>query len=255
MLLVSVSAVPALADVDPTIPELDRAAAVYKQQTSADIDSTIAGVEQLLAALQNKDVAAAHQAWINARVGWERSQVFTSSLFRDLEQKINGWPDAKAGFHAIEIKLFGPSGEFPVPETQALLGNLTTFRELCRKQVFSGHMVLVGAAELAYEIGDRKAAGGESAASGTSLNDLQHNVEGIALAWNTVFADYVAKTTPHDAKDIAKQLDAVRALVSVQALDQIDPAKLTQESKTLAEWLAEVALHLDWRRPDYTTRD
>ncbi|MEA2782702.1 MAG: iron uptake system component EfeO, partial [Rhodospirillaceae bacterium] len=101
MLLVSVSAVPALADVDPTIPELDRAAAVYKQQTSADIDSTIAGVEQLLAALQNKDVAAARQAWINARVGWERSQVFTSSLFRDLEQKINGWPDAKAGFHAI----------------------------------------------------------------------------------------------------------------------------------------------------------
>jgi iron uptake system component EfeO len=249
------AATPAMAQPEPIIPELDQTAATYKQKVTADVDGTVAGVEHLMAALQTQDVAAAREAWIDARASWERSEVFTDTLFPDLERKIDGWPDAGRGFHAVETKLFGPAGELPVAETQDLLDNLRTFRDLFGRQDFSGHMVMVGLALVAHEIGESDTKGGESAVSGTSLNDLQHNFNGMVVAWNIVFSDYVMKSTPHLAKDTTAQIDTIRGLLSVQTLDQIDPAVLTQQSGVLAELFADIALHIGWRRPAYTERD
>jgi iron uptake system EfeUOB component EfeO/EfeM len=254
-LVLLLGAAPAMADLDPTIPELDRTAAVYKLRATADVDSTIAGVERLLAALQNEDVAAARQGWINARAGWERSEIFTGTLFPDLDKSIDSWPNGKTGFHAIEVKLFGRGGELPVAETEALLQKLKGFRDVYAKQSFSAHMVMVGLASLAFEIGESKAKGGESAISGTSLNDMQHNVEGLSSAWTIVFADYVAKKDHYAARDIGKQIDGLKALVAVPSLDQVDPAKLEQQSETLAASFADVAVSFGWRAPGYTDTD
>ncbi|MEA2782703.1 MAG: iron uptake system component EfeO [Rhodospirillaceae bacterium] len=249
------AATPAMAQPELIVPELDQTAANYKQQVTADVDGTLAGVEQLLAALQTQDVAAARQAWIDARARWERGEVFTDTLFPDLERRIDGWPDAGKGFHAVETRLFGPAGELPMAETQELLDNLRTFRNLFGKQEFSGHMVMVGLVLAAHEIGESDAKGGESAVSGTSLKDLQHIFDGLVLAWNTVFADYVMKSTPHLAKDTAAKIDTIRGLLSVQTLDQIDPAVLTQQSNMLAELFTDIALHIGWRRPIHTETD
>jgi iron uptake system EfeUOB component EfeO/EfeM len=249
------AATPAMAQPELIVPELDQTAANYKQQVTPDVDGTIVGIEQLLAALQTQDVAAAHQAWIDARAHWERGEVFTDTLFPDLERRIDGWPDAGKGFHGIETKLFGSTGELPVAETQELLDNLRTFRNLFGNQEFSGHMVMVGLVLAAHEIGESDAKGGESAVSGASLKDLQQIFDGMVLAWNTVFADYVMKSVPHLAKDTAAQIDTIRGLLSVQTLDQIDPGVLTQQSNTLAELFTAIALHIGWRRPVYTETD
>ena len=246
---------PALADPNIVIPALDQAAAVYKLKAAADIDSTVAGVQQLVTALQNKDVAAARQAWINARVGWERSEIFTATLFRDLDAEIDSWPDAKSGFHAIEVKLFRGDGDVPPEEAQYLLDKVTTFQHLFNDQPFSGHEVMVGLASLAYEIGDSKAQGGESAASGTSLQDMQHNIEGLQLAWDTVFRAYLKDKPARGSGEIPGQIDALRKLVSVASLDQIDPAELSRQAEDLAASLADIAVDIGWHRPDYTDAD
>jgi iron uptake system component EfeO len=247
------AAAPVLADPELVVPALDATAAVYKQKVAVDVDSTVGGAQALVAALQARDVAAARQAWTQSRVGWMRAYVLSAPLFRDISARIDAWPNANSGFHAVEAKLFGASGELPLAEAQDLLDNLETFRNLFARQVLSGHMVMVGIAALAYQVGEEaKAKGAESAASGTSLADMQHHVDGIELAWDTVFLDYLKGKPARGSKEIPAQIDDLRKLVSVASLDEVDPALLAQRADALADSLAEIAIDIGWRRPDYT---
>lgn len=53
-----------------------------------------------------QDIPGAQQAWFAARRGWESAEVITDEAFPDLDSAIAAWPDAQAGFHAIEVRLF-----------------------------------------------------------------------------------------------------------------------------------------------------
>ena len=84
---------------DVLLARLDARAAAFKREIAAgDVESVVEGVTRLDAAVKAGDLEGARAAWIAARVGWERSEIFTADLFPDLDKAIDTWPDATSGF-------------------------------------------------------------------------------------------------------------------------------------------------------------
>jgi iron uptake system component EfeO len=232
---------------------LDGKAAAYKDNVAApEIQNLVAGVDRLAAATQQGDIAGARQAWIDVRVVWARSETFTADLFPDLERKINEWPDAPSGFHAIEAKLFAAPPQLALEQTQALVENVHTYQRVFAQSKFTGYYLIAGASTLAYEMGETVKEGGESPVSGTSLGDLQHNIEGIENVWRLVFADEVRAKKHFLAEQIDDQITAIKAILAVPSLDQIPPEVFHKEAEKLASALATASVTLGWRAPDYT---
>ena len=159
---------------------LDAAAERYRPLMAEEIDHSLDGAHAMRDALLAGGVDEAQKAWIASRVGWERAEVFTSG-FTELDREIDAWPNAATGFHAIEAKLFGANRLDVQPETDALIFHLTDLRVKIRDTRLSAQGLLEGAAKLAYEVGESKADGGESRFSGTSLEDMRNNVDGLEL--------------------------------------------------------------------------
>src|ERR1051326_7306202 len=186
--LVFASALPAAASDEEVRLQLDQAAVAYKQTAAADIQSVMAGVERMVAALQQGDVAMARAAWIDARVGWERSEIFTVDLFPDQDKAIDDWPALRSGFHAVEIGLFTPNQPLPLAVALELLDRLQSFQRVFAQASFTGFYLRGGMATQIYDIGRDEWTGRESGPSGTSLADLKHNFEGLDRAWRSIFA-------------------------------------------------------------------
>ena len=83
------------------------------------------GARDLRERVAAKDMPGARKAWISARAGWERSEVFTAGFVPELDAKIDAWPNADSGFHAIEAKLFGANHIDAERETDALVDHLS----------------------------------------------------------------------------------------------------------------------------------
>ena len=88
-------------------------------------------------------------------------------------------------------------------------------------------------ARLAYEVGESKANGGESTFSGTSLNDMRNNVDGIELAYRNIFAGAVEAGDPKLAAAIREKIERLKALVDVSELKSLEPEKLRAGSEEL----------------------
>jgi iron uptake system component EfeO len=174
-----------LAAVTVEAGSLDAAAERYRPLMAEEIDHSLAGARALRDALLANDLEGAQQAWIAARVGWERAEVFTSG-FTELDAEIDAWPNAVTGFHAIEAKLFGARRMDVQPETDALIFHLTDLRVKIRDTRLTAQGLLNGAAKLAYGVGESKADGGESRFSGTSLDDMRNNVDGVEAVFRIV---------------------------------------------------------------------
>lgn len=86
---------------------LDEAAERYRPYMIEGIGQALAGARTLRECAAAADRAGAKQAWIAARAGWERSEVFTAGFVPELDALIDAWPNADHGFHAIEARLFG----------------------------------------------------------------------------------------------------------------------------------------------------
>jgi iron uptake system component EfeO len=236
------------------VAEIDKAAAAFKPIAMADVDSIVAGVERLDQAVQAGDLAAAQRAWVEARVGWERSEIFSATLVPDLDKAIDTWPDARSGFHAIEFRLFA-TNQMPVAETRQLLDNVRIFQHVIQQQAFTGRILMVGVATLAYEVGESKSKGGESEISGTSLADIQHNVEAIDRAWHAIFAPSIATKDPKLAKRIEAEITELKKIVFVPSLLDIDPPALEGKAETLAGSIADANFKLGWYPLDFTGGD
>jgi iron uptake system component EfeO len=230
---------------------IDDAAEAYKQASQPDIDAIVTGAERLVEALKKGDIPAARQAWIEARVGYERSETFAEPLFPDLDAAIDTWPDAKTGFHAIEAQLFVDGGKPSVEQAEDLLKTAKTLQAGLPKAKLTGETLIGGVAGLAFEVGEGKSKGGESRVSGTSLADMQHNVEGIERAWTMVFAKPVTEKDPALAKRIDTQLAEVKSLVSVSSLDKLDPPSFEKKAEMLAGSFADAAVALGYPAPKF----
>jgi iron uptake system EfeUOB component EfeO/EfeM len=211
---------------------LDAAAERYRPLMAEEIDHSLAGARALHDALLANDLEAAQRAWIAARVGWERAEVFTSG-FTELDAEIDAWPNAVSGFHAIEAKLFGARLMDVQPETDALIFHLTDLRLKIRDTRLTAQGLLNGAAKLAYEVGESKADGGESRFSGTSLDDMRNNVDGIETVFRIVFTAEIEARDPKLADALRTKIDQLQALLRVSALGLLDSKKLRSESEEL----------------------
>jgi iron uptake system EfeUOB component EfeO/EfeM len=229
--------------------DLSGSAERYRPIMARDIDQSLAGARLLRERLAAGDLAGAEKAWIDARVGWERSEVFTSGFVPDLDQEIDAWPNALLGFHAIEAKLFGAKRTDLKPETDALILNLEDLDVKVHHLDLLPQRLLNGTARLAYEIGESKADGGESAFSGTSLDDMRNNVDGIDLAYRTIFAAAVETHDPKLGTAIPQKIAELKTLVDIPGVKSLDPGKLRSASEELIVLLQTAAPEIGLRAP------
>ena len=212
---------------------LDEAAERYRPYMINDIDQALAGARKLRDRVTANDVQGAQRAWIDARVGWERSEVFTSGFVPELDDAIDAWPDAVGGFHGIEAKLFGANRSDIADETDKLILHLADVDDRIRKIQLTPQGLLNGVTRLAYEVGESKVDGGESRFSGTSLNDMRNNVEGIELAYRTLFASTLEAGDPQLAERIGSEINQLKTLLKVQDLKNVDADRLRRASEVL----------------------
>lgn len=235
------------------LEELDGKAAAFKDQVAApDIDAMVAGIQKMTAAVQQRDLNGTRQAWLDTHAIWMRCEAFTADLFPGLDKKIDGWPDAKTGFHAIERTLFAPSPQIDVLQIQGVLEDLGTYQRVLKQAKFTGYYLIASASTWAFAMGDARTDGGESPVSGNSLTDFQHGLDGIERIWRAVFADAVRARKHFLAEEIDDEIAALRGLLQVTALDQIPEGIFEREATRLASLLADASVVLGWRAPNYT---
>ena len=242
---------PAIAKAD-TVPAatFDTAIERYRSRLVEDVDTSIASVKKLRDSVSSGDVAAAKQAWIEARTGWERSEVFTGGFAPDLDREIDAWPNGATGFHAIEAKLFGAAGPIGVEgEVDALLHNLSDMAATARNIKLTSQGLFDGLTRLAYEVGESKLDGGESYLSGTSIDDMRHNVEGIELAYNTIFDPVIEARDPDHHAEVLHLIAELKAMLAEHDLRQIDQEKLRVLSEELVFTLQATAPEIALARP------
>jgi iron uptake system component EfeO len=228
---------------------LDEAAERYRPYLIEGIGQALAGARNLRASVAAKDLAGAKKAWLSARAGWERSEVFTAGFVPELDAQIDAWPNADTGFHAIEAKLFGAGRTDVDGETEALVGHLNDLHEKLRGMPLTVQGLLDGTVRLAYEVGESKADGGESRVSGTSLDDMRNNVAGIRFAYRTIFAAALASADQKLAGAVNGRIEELESFVAVRDLQHVDIPKLRRSSEELVVALQGASAKLGLRRP------
>src|SRR5262249_13839551 len=215
----------------------------------ADADHTLASAKTLRASAAAGNIATAKQAWLDARVGWERSEVFTGGFVPELDPAIDAWPNGAAGFPPIEAKLFGGDRTDFASEANELVHNLSELSAKARSTPLTPQGLLDGVVRLAYEVGESKVDGGESRVSGTSLDDMRNNVDGIELAFRTSFSSAVEARDRQLDADLRRSIDALKAMVAGADLRRIDPDKLRTATEELVLRLQNAAPLLDLKKP------
>jgi iron uptake system EfeUOB component EfeO/EfeM len=225
------------------------AAESYRPLMVKEIERSLDGARELRQRIAAKDLAGAEKSWISARIGWERSEVFTAGFYSELDSEIDTWPNATLGFHAIEAKLFGAHEIDVAPETDALIFHLSDLSIKIRDTRLTPEGLLEGTARLAYEVGESKADGGESRFSGTSLDDMRNNVEGIDVAYHTIFAPALGGRDAKLAGRVEGQIGHLRSLLAAADLKSLDTQALRAGSEDLVVSLQDTATTLGLRRP------
>ncbi len=228
---------------------LDGPAEQYRPYMIDEIGQALQGAKTLRERLSAKDLDGAKKAWITARVGWERAEVFTSGFVPDLDEEIDAWPNALTGFHAIEAKLFGAGSTELGQEADQLIYRLTDLDIKIRQIPLNAQGLLNGTARLAYEVGESKADGGESRYSGTSLDDMRNNVSGIELAYKVIFATALNAADPKLAKKTEGTITQLADLLKVDDLKKVEPERVRAASEDLVVALQEAAPKVGLRTP------
>ena len=106
-----------------------------------------------------------------------------------------------------------------------------------------------GAAGLAYEVGENKSKGGESPYAGTSLIDMQENVEGIEAVYKLVFEEALKAKDAKLAKEHRRQDRSGREAGEGKDLKQLDQPALQKNAEELAVLLQSAAPKLGLKAP------
>jgi iron uptake system EfeUOB component EfeO/EfeM len=233
---------------DATAAPLDDAAERYRPYMIEGIGQALAGARDLRERISVRDLMGARKAWISARAGWERSEVFTAGFVPELDAQIDAWPNADSGFHAIEAKLFGANSTDVESETDALVDHLDSLHGKLRDMPLTPQGLLDGTVRLAYEVGESKADGGESRISGTSLDDMRNNVAGIDFAYRTIFASSLMAADGRLAGVVDQRIEQLKTIVAAPDLQRIDIPALRRASEELVVALQSASAKLGLQR-------
>jgi iron uptake system component EfeO len=227
---------------------LDDGAERYRPYMIEGIGSALAGARNLRDRAAAGDLKGAKDAWISARAGWERSEVFTTGFVPELDAEIDAWPNANSGFHAIEAALFGAGQTDVGHDAGTLVDNLNNLHDKLRDMPLTPQGLLDGTVRLAYEVGESKADGGESRISGTSLDDMRNNVAGIDFAYHTIFAPSLKTADAKLAGAIDARIVQLKTIVAAPDLQHIDVTELRRASEELVITLQDASSKLGLRR-------
>jgi iron uptake system component EfeO len=228
---------------------LDDGAERYRPYMIEGIGQALTGARHLREQITAKDLPGARKAWISARAGWERSEVFTAGFVPELDEQIDAWPKADSGFHAIEAKLFGASRTDVESETDALVDHLDSLYGKLRDMPLTPQGLLDGIVRLAYEVGESKADGGESRISGTSLDDMRNNVAGIDYAYRTIFGAALKAADGKLAATVDEKIERLKTIVAAPNLQRVDIPALRRASEELVVALQTASAKFGLRRP------
>ena len=214
------------------------------------IDRLAIGTERLAAKIDEGDLEGAKEAWIAARIGWERGETFLGEYFPESDEAIDSWPDADAGFHALEPLLFEAGDlERAKPLAAALLADVGALQTRIAGQTLDSQGLINGLAGIAFEIGDAKASGGESPFAGTSLSDMQDNLAGIEALYALSFARAVKGLEPALHRRIGERLVDLGAALTVPSIDALDQRRVMAVSEQLAGDFQDAARVLGLKQP------
>lgn len=228
---------------------LDDAAERYRPYAIEGIGSALAGARDLRERAAAKDLAGARKAWLSARAGWERSEVFTAGFVPELDALIDAWPNADSGYHTIEAKLFGAGQTDVDRDVEVLIEHLEELHNKLRDMPLTPQGLLDGTVRLAYEVGESKADGGESRISGTSLDDMRNNVSGIEFAYRTIFAEALKGVDAKLADSVTERIEQLKTIVTVPDLPHVDVRALRRVTEELVVSLQAASAKLGLRRP------
>src|SRR5437868_4942994 len=212
---------------------LDEVAERYRPYMIEGIGQALAGARNLRTSVAAKDLAGAKKAWLSARAGWERSEVFTAGFVPELDAQIDAWPNADTGFHAIEAKLFGAGRTDVDSEAMGLVEHLNDLHGKLKDIKLTPQGLLDGTVRLAYEVGESKADGGESRISGTSLDDMRNNIAGIDFAYHTIFSAALNTVDGKLDEMVTNRIEQLEAIVATPDLPHVNIADLRQTSEEL----------------------
>ncbi|WP_454631574.1 EfeM/EfeO family lipoprotein [Bradyrhizobium cenepequi] len=228
---------------------LDEGAERYRPYMIEGIGSALAGARALRERAAAGDLAGAKKAWISARAGWERSEVFTTGFVPELDAQIDAWPNADSGFHAIEAKLFGAGQTDVDNDVAALVEHLDDLHVKLKDMQLTPQGLLDGTARLAYEVGESKADGGESRISGTSLDDMRNNIAGIDFAYHTIFSAALNTADGKLDETVTTRIELLEAIVAAPDLPRVDIPRLRRASEELVIALQTASAKLGLQRP------
>src|SRR4029079_5565133 len=201
----------------------------------------LAGAKELQSAVKAGDAKAAQAAWIKSRRGWEAIETVTAEVFPDFDRKVDPWPDAKQGYHAIEAALFAGKLNEVGTATDLLVANIGAFEKKVAKARFRSQALLNGVSKLAYEIGESKSKGGASPSVATSHIDMQENVEGLEACWKLVFESVLKKRDVKLANLIHDKIETLEKLVAVDDIKTLDQHAVHVGGEELAALMQEAA--------------
>jgi iron uptake system component EfeO len=228
---------------------LDDAIERYRPYLTEGIGQALAGAKMLRDLAAASDLAGARAAWISARAGWERSEVFTAGFVPELDALIDAWPNATSGFHAIEAKLFGEGQTDVGKDADALVANLDHLHGKLNDMKLTAQGLLDGTVRLTYEVGESKADGGESRISGTSLDDMRNNVDGIDFAYRTLFADALKTVDGKLDEQVTSRIAQLKTVIAAPDLPHVDTLRLRRASEELVVALQMASARLGLQRP------
>jgi iron uptake system component EfeO len=228
---------------------LDEGAERYRPFMIEGIGDALAEARVLRERAAASDLAGAKKAWILARAGWERSEVFTTGFVPELDAQIDAWPNADSGFHAIEAKLFGAGQTNVDGDAAALVEHLNDLHIRLKDMNLTPQGLLDGTVRLAYEVGESKADGGESRISGTSLDDMRNNIAGIDFAYHTIFSAALNTADGKLDEMVTNRIEQLEAIVATPDLPHVDIPGLRRASEELVVTLQAASTKLGLQRP------
>ncbi len=231
--------------------ELNIASARFRSYVLEQTEGSLVAVRAMRDRIAAHDLPGAQRAWLAARAGWESSEIVTSECFPDLDRAIDAWPDGERGFHAIEARLFGAHSTDVLTAADELVHNLTELESQLRGTTLTAQSLLNGIVRLTYEVGEDKAAGGESPFSGNSLAEMGNNVAAVAAAYQKVFAPQARRKQAGASSQVSSDLGRLQKLVAVPRLSDVDQIALREASETLTADLAGLGQQLGLEKPSF----
>ena len=235
---------------------LDTAVSRYRAYAEEQVEDTLAATRKFVAAVKERDVAAAKALYAPSRIGWERVEPVAES-FGDIDPKVDlREADLKqgqtwTGWHRLEKALWvrgSVDGEGRYADR--LVADLAELEEQVEHMDITPTTMANGAKELLDEVATSKVTGEEEAFSHTDLTDFKANVDGAEKVYR-LLEPVVRDKDAALVTSLDGQFANVKALlagyregdgyVSYDTVRKADRRKFSDAVNALAEPLSKLA--------------